>query len=451
MFKHIRRGRYSVKRLSSLLLGLSTVICLTYTTALADQMVESGTLRIGLDETISRALDTSEEIKIKDSEVVKSKGVRREVLSQMLPHVSSETIVANNMEYPRKAASQYSDYAFDTEIGGSQVLWSFGKIMYAVDSASKAVDASIYNKEASRQDVMYAARLSYYSCILTRNVLYINEKSYENTLENQKLLDQRSYGGRSSKYEFLRISADVASRIPEVNTARTQFDAATETLRRVIDVDLDLKIELVGDFDQTYIDFDYKTLVAAMYAYEPTLQSLGKKIKSAESQVKSKYAAFFPTLSAFAAWDHLGGSNEDILFSDRKLDNYSVWGLKVSVPIWEGGQKEAQLTQANADKDIAVLRKRQVERNLLLELKKAFLEYKQYKDNLKANVDAVDLAEKSFKQSQDMFASGQISVVDLNNAELLLTKQRLNKEMTLYYINVTMARIEKLVTERYGQ
>ena len=78
-------------------------------------------------------------------------------------------------------------------------------------------------------------------------------------------------------------------------------------------------------------------------------------------------------------------------------------------------------------------------------------EYKQYKDNLKANVDAVDLAEKSFKQSQDMFASGQISVVDLNNAELLLTKQRLNKEMTLYYINVTMARIEKLVTERYGQ
>jgi len=293
--------------------------------------------------------------------------------------------------------------------------------------------------------------LSYYSCILTRNVLYINEKSYENTLENQKLLDQRSYGGRSSKYEFLRISADVASRIPEVNTARTQFDAATETLRRVIDVDLDLKIELVGDFDQTYIDFDYKTLVAAMYAYEPTLQSLGKKIKSAESQVKSKYAAFFPTLSAFAAWDHLGGSNEDILFSDRKLDNYSVWGLKVSVPIWEGGQKEAQLTQANADKDIAVLRKRQVERNLLLELKKAFLEYKQYKDNLKANVDAVDLAEKSFKQSQDMFASGQISVVDLNNAELLLTKQRLNKEMTLYYINVTMARIEKLVTERYGQ
>lgn len=435
----------------SWLLNLSIVTCFTFTMAMADEVGPSQVMRVDLDETISLALDTSEELKIKEGEIEKSQGVYREVRSRILPHATSETLWYNNMEYPLKAKSQYSDFAFDTGISGSQVLWSFGKFMYAVDSARKAADATVDNKEASRQDVIYTAKVSYYTCVLTRNALLISERSYANVLENQKLLEQRSYGGRSSKYEIIRMSADVSSRIPAVNEARTHFDAATETLRRIIDVDLDFNVELEGDFREHYDDFDYETLVTAMYTYEPSLQSLDKKIKSAEALVKSRYASFLPTVSAFASWNHRGGSNEDCIFSDGKLVNYSAAGLKVSAPLWEGGEKEAQLSQAKADREIAIVRKRQVGKNLLLELKKAFLEYEQYKNNLKANIDAVDLAEKSFKQSQEMFASGQISITDLNNAELLLTNQRLNKETTLYSINTTLARIEKLVTEKYDE
>jgi len=73
------------------------------------------------------------------------------------------------------------------------------------------------------------------------------------------------------------------------------------------------------------------------------------------------------------------------------------------------------------------------------------LEYEQYKNNLAANTEAVELAQELFKQAQEMFSSGQVALTDLNDAELLLTNQRLNKEMTLYNINVTLAKIEKLV------
>jgi hypothetical protein len=50
-----------------------------------------------------------------------------------------------------------------------------------------------------------------------------------------------------------------------------------------------------------------------------------------------------------------------------------------------------------------------------------------------------------------MFASGQVTLTDLNDAELLLTNQRLNKEMTLFNINVTLARIEKLIAEKANE
>ena len=408
-------------------------------------------LKIGLKEAVRRALITNEEIKIKEQEVSKALGLYRETRSDMLPQINADVVWARNLDYPAKAASLYSDYEFDAGISATQVIWSFGKIIYAVNAANKTVEASRFNKLASEQDVIYNAKLSYFSSLLARNALAITEKSYTNALENKKLLGERSYGGRSPKYEIIRMNAEVAARVPNVNEARTQFDAATETLRKVIDVDLNCKIELAGDFKEEYNDFDYEVLVVAMYEYEPTLKSFDKAIESAEEKVKSKYASFFPTISAFGTWDYLGKSNEHPFLNNDELDQYRAAGLEVSVPIWEGGVKQAQLMQSKSDREIAVLKKRQLSRNLLLELKKASLEYKQYKDNLKANIEAVNLAEESFKQTQQMFAAGQVALTDVNDAELLLTNQRLNKEMTLFSINITLARIEKLITGEYDE
>ncbi len=429
------------------LISLSIIALFTYNIAVAESLGVDSVLQIDLDETIKRALDTSEALKIKDSEVKKSQGIYGEVRSEALPHISGQSTWTNNMDYPDKAAGKYYDHSLDNGLNASQLIWSFGKVAYAIDSAKNAVEATRLNKEATRQEVIFAAKLSYYSCLLAKNTLSIAEKSYADVIENKKILSERSYGGRSSKYEIVKINADVAARVPAVNEARTQFDAATETLRRVIDINFDRKIELKGDFQEQYMDFNYETLVNAMYAYEPYLQELGKTIDSTEANVKSKYANFLPTISAFASMNYKSDTNKTNVLND--LDKYSAAGLKVSVPIWEGGMKEAQLKEAKAVKEIAVLRKEQAEKDLLLELKKAYLEYEQYKNNLKANIEAVSLAEEAFKQTQQMFSSGQVSITDLNIAELSLTNQRLNKESTLYNINITLAKIEKLVTEKY--
>ena len=445
--KKIRGDNTAMKRPMLFITSLCAIVAFIFNIALADGSQISSALQISLDETIRRALENSEELKIKDSEVKRSKGVYGEVRSEALLHISGQSTWTNNMDYPAKAAGKYYDHSLDNGLSASQLVWSFGKVMYAIDSAKNAVEATRFNSEASRQEVIFAAKLTYYSCLLAKNTLAIAEKSYVDVLENKKLLGQRSYGGRSSKYEIVKMNADVSARIPAVKEARTQFDAATETLRRIIDIDLDRKIELEGNFQEQYADFNYETLVNAMYAYEPYLQELGKTIYSTEANVKSKYANFLPTISAFASMNYRSDSNKTTAWDE--LDNYSAAGLKVSIPIWEGGAKEAQLSQAKADKEIAVLRKEQAGKDLLLELKKAYLEYEQYKDNLEANIEAVNLAEEAFKQTQEMFSSGQVSITDLNTAELLLTNQRLNKEATLYNINITLAKIEKLVTEKY--
>ena len=403
-------------------------------------------LKVGLQEVIGMALDSSEDLKIKDRQVDKTEGAYRETRAGMLPHIDAQYTYLYNIDYPD--SMNMGNYNSITGVTASQVIWSFGKVMHAVDSARKAIDARRFDREAGKQEVIYTAKLSYYTDLLAKKTLSITEGSYANALENKNLLSKRSYGGRSSKYEILRMDTEVAARVPTVNEARAQFGTATETLKKVIGRESVPGVDLTDDFEEEYGELDYDILVAALYEYEPSLKSLDKNTESAEANVKSKNASFLPTVSGFTSWTNLGSPNDSAL-DGNEAGNYAFAGLRVTMPIWEGGEKQAQLRQARMEKEIAVLQRKRIEKNLLLELKKAALEYRQYRDNLKANIEAVRLAEESFKQTQEMFASGQADLTDLNDSELLFTNQRLNKEMTLFNINVTLAKIERLIAGHY--
>ncbi len=428
-----------MKILSIMVMIASVVICPAH----AQEQAAALSLNIGLEETVKRALETSEELKIKEREVVKTQGVYQQARSNMLPNVSASSSWTHYKEYA--AGPDKADYLMSGGISASQVLWSFGKVMFSVDAAAKAVEASRLNREAGKQDVVYAAKLSYYSCLFARNALAITERSYANALENKELMSQRSYGGRSPKYDIIKMDADIASRVPTVNEARTTYDTAAETLKKLIDADPECALTLQGEFSETYRDFDHKQLAEQMKANEPSLKSVRKLGESANEQLKSRYAGYLPTLSAFGYWGRSGGSNTRRFLDENETSRSVYGGLEMSIPLWEGGLQDAQVKQAKADKDIAVLRIKQADKEYFLELKKAYLEYQQYKANLTANTEAVNLAGEAFKQAQEMFASGQIDVTDVNDTELLWTSQRLNREATLFSINATLAKIEKLV------
>ncbi|MFA6383995.1 MAG: TolC family protein [Candidatus Omnitrophota bacterium] len=417
--------------------------------ALAESEGGRPSTSLGLNETVTRALATNEGLKIKDSETLKSREVYKEARSGLLPHISAQSSWTNYQDYPASDDAK-ADYMLSGGIAVSQLLWSFGKVTFAVSSSKRAAEALAYSREAGKNDVVYVAKLNYYSALLAKNSLMISQESYNNARDNKKLLEDRSAGGRSSKYEILKVDADVASRVPSVNEARAQYVTAMETLKSLIEARPEEEFDLTDVFKPEYADLDYNVLEAALLGREPGLKSLGKAFEASQAAVNNKRAGFLPTLSAFANLDKSGKSNEATIPSRGSLSDYASIGLKVSVPLWEGGATKAQLGQALAERTAAQLRKDQARKALLLELKKAFVEYLQYKDNLAANTEAVRLAGESFKQMQEMFTSGQVTLTDLNAAELLLTNQKINKEMTLFNVNVTLAKIEQLIAGEYN-
>jgi outer membrane protein TolC len=207
----------------------------------------------------------------------------------------------------------------------------------------------------------------------------------------------------------------------------------------------------VDDPAKEYQALNIDKLTDKLNNNQPVLKALEKSIAANEFTVREKKAEYFPEISAFSTWNHKG-SDDEYDVSNNSLYDYGVAGLKVSVPIWEGGKRKEDLDQARIDKKNAELNLRKMSKDLLLELDTAVGEYNEFIKTLEANKEAVRLAEETFKLSQDFFRSGQISITDLNDGELFLTGEKINQEKTLFNINATLAKIEKLtVTEAVSE
>jgi outer membrane protein TolC len=404
-------------------------------------------LRVSVEEAVSLALRKSEDFQIAANELDKMRYQYKEVRSAIYPHIEGEVTWAHNPEYPDFAADTTKDFSLDTGVTVNQVLWAFGRVSSAIRLADKYIVIGRYNKDIARQEIVYNTKLSYYSVLLAGRTLAIVQSSYENARKNKRLLEKRASSGRSSKRDNIKMAADIASRLPRVNDAQAAFDSAVRTLKIILGVEPSVYVELTEDFAQRYDPLNHEEISESLHENEPTLQALRKQIEADEVMIKLKRANFLPTISAFATWNYRGIGDTYEIRGDN-LDHYAVAGLKVSVPIWLGGETGAQLSQAKIDKENDMLRLQKTTKEFVLELDNAHSEYHASIHTLEANTKAVALAQESFNMTRDLFESGQVSLADLNDAELLLTNEKLSMALTLYNVNKALAKIEKLaVTE----
>jgi outer membrane protein TolC len=404
-------------------------------------------LNLDLNETIKRSIKTSEEIQIEANNVEKSASIYQQARSVALPQVNGEVSLNHNAKYPSVLSTPKLDNELYTGVTASQLICSFGKVSSAIKQAQEAINVSRLQEEATTKDIIFNAKVSYYTALLAQQTYDIYEQSYKNALSNKDLLRERTYAGRGSKRDNIKIDADVASRMPGVNNAKANLLSSYKTLKKVVGVDPEREICLTEGFAQAYNYLDYEALEEIMFENETSLKILEKSIRIDNLFIREKRAGYLPTVSAFWSVYYQGARNEDIEFKDSDLGYYDVVGLKVDVPLWTSGRTTAELKEAKKNKENDELLLQKTRKDLEVSLAKTVSEYNEYIETLKANREAVRLAQESFKMTQDLFSSGQVTTTELNDAELLLSSQRLNEALTFYNLNVTLSKIERLTAE----
>ena len=154
-------------------------------------------------------------------------------------------------------------------------------------------------------------------------------------------------------------------------------------------------------------------------------------------------AAWWPTLALSANYNWTSSSNGNP-FANFRWNPYSVLGLTLNVPLFEGGQRYNRIRQARVQLDEMALNRQDLKNSVDMQIDLAV-------DNMNTNVKQVGSCAESVKQAvmahdiaSESFKIGATSYLELRDSELALTRSRLAYYQAIYNYLIARSELELL-------
>lgn len=433
---------------NKILFGLIT-ICITLN-------LEAAT-NLSIEEAIKKALLSNEDVLISSKNLEKSEYKFIEARSSALPQISGE---ATWMKYAKAPKTKMDlgplgtmefkstpDYENKVGLSAFQPIFTFGKITNAVFLANDYVKAQGKNLEATKLDTEALTKELYFTALFARISLDIIKKSYDNAKRNEKALKERFGTGRISRYDNIKMAADVASRIPAVMEGESNYFLATKRLKVFLGMEDSEEITLTSVFKTNFDELKVTKLEEEMLNNEPKLKELKQYIGISDKAVHISGSDFLPSIGAFLNYQY-GGGGKDKIVEKKDMGTTLIYGLKATMTLWDSGATYGRYKQAVSDRSIAEISFAKAVKNYKLAMETAVSEYNSTRETYKANQTAFKLAKESYNISLSSFSSGYLTQSQLNDAELMLTQATLQTEGTLYKINILLSKIDRLRATR---
>lgn len=328
------------------------------------------------------------------------------------------------------------DNIFQAGLTLTQPIYTFGKIGNAVKSVKSAVKMAEKSQELTKREVRYAAADLYWTAKMTDEIVRLAENDLKNARAAKNKLTS---AGRANRSNLLKIESDIATKEINVSDAHFDRDTAYRMLKILAGIDVDESLVLTDDFPTKF-----NVLKAAELKTTPQWEILAEQANMYERLARSQRANNYPTLAATASYTYSTMSGDVGHLFDKKGGQSTSWGLALQMPIFNGGLNRANATidAMNAEatrQDLAQAKKITTE-----QYNNAVRQYNHLRDNLSSLENARDLAAKTYTLSQNRFASGQTSAVELAEVSAGLYQLDLALLNTKYKILMSAETVKKL-------
>jgi outer membrane protein len=196
------------------------------------------------------------------------------------------------------------------------------------------------------------------------------------------------------------------------------------------------------------------TINLSMYLYEndtvPKLQMeiiIDYQLKKTNVSMmlidqKTKVSAFLPSLSFFGNYNY-NAMRQEFTFFDEDKDWYasSAIGLKLTVPIFDGLQRNSKLAQSELNIKVAKENLLLTEQSIKVDISNYEIQYKNALDNINREKENLDLAESVYKNTQLEYQQGAGSTLDLIQSEssyMVTQNTYFNKLLDLYIARIKL-------------
>lgn len=443
-------------------------------------------LRVDLPTALEIALSENPTVKVADMEITKKQYAKKSAYGALLPQLD----IIGQYQRAIKRQTVYFDEGFglgggsvdpsdytqeelqilqvlnklmmpDPEKSGEGIqmgrfnVWSTGlnvSLPIVMPSLWKNIQMSevdirlaMEQARSSRISLVNQVKKAYFSLLLAQDSYSVLRKTYEADSINLENIRNRFNQGVVAEYDVITADVRLKGLIPNILQSENMMKIAELQLKMLMGVDGEVPLKVVGALD------DYEaTMFNAIIPADTSLigNSDIKQFDLQAEQAKNAYEMqklqFSPTLVSSFNWTYMS-QNNDFRFSNYRWDPYSMLGVTLQIPIFNGGQRYHNLKQSEVQLYQLREQRKDVERGLKLSIRNNYDLISKNIEQVVATQSSIQQARKGHEITLKRYETGMGTIVDVNSAALAVLNAELQYRNAIYDYLAAKADLEKIL------
>ena len=412
------RPRYTKIRQAMTRLSIAVFFALLCLPAqsLADDIEKT----ITLDEAYRFALGSHEAINIAKEGALQAESNVDKALSQMLPKLRAEgshTVYSEQKLYGDYVL-QPNDYS-RVDVKLTQSLYSGGRENSARKQADISASRSKAGQDAARDGVILLTARAYYGVLKSEREVEIKASALRRAEEQQKVAAARLKVGEVTRAALLRTEALLAGAQAELIRAQGDVKNARSFFSRITGISFAFRLVeppvRVANIQET------DALIKTALAQRPDYRQSILDERSTNEGITYAKGWFLPSLSLEGGYTW--HEQHPKAFSYLR-ESYSG-AVVISVPIFEGGLRYAELSEARSKHRETEQRRLALKRDIEVQVLEAVDRLESVSAMLESYKKQLSFAEEDARMVAEQFKYGLAAIVDVIDADsALVSAQR---------------------------
>jgi outer membrane protein len=416
----------------------------------AAQQVARGPLDLTLKRAVELAVspEGSARIQISDEAVKQAQSRSAQARAALLPDIESsftdqsrtENLAALGLGSISIPGTGFSIPHFvgpfstlDARVTGNQTVFDFSSIR-RLQASKVAVTAARSDSGNAAEQVAAQVALAYLAAVKA-------DTDVESALANvtlsealQKQAEIQKNAGAGTGIEITRAKVQLANDRQHLLVVENARHGAHLQLLRAMNMRLDTEVNLTDKLQYAPVDaVTIEQAKAQALQERPDLKAQREREANARLSASATKMERLPSVHAFGDYGAIGTG------FDNSLPTRTA-GISVSVPLFDGGRRDARREEANSQYRTERVRSNDLQEQIELDVRLALDSLKSADDQVKVAKDGLELAENELTQARRRYEAGVAISLEVTDAQTRLERARDNQTDALYSHNV--ARIQ---------
>lgn len=317
---------------------------------------------------------------------------------------------------------QGRDIQYGASLTLAQPIYSGGAIKAGYDKAKKENELSLHEIKRITNNITYDADVYYWNKVARQEMTEVAEEFKESVAVLADVVRHRVDEGYTDRNDLLMAEVKLNDAEYQVIQAKNNEEVARLSMNSFSGIPFSEIIPTDSIVIPLKEEPSYIGVVEEAMSSRPELHIATGKIDIQKSSAQIANAQYLPKL-----YVGIDGSYSSPGYNFRKdLDpNYTVYA-KLSVPIFEWGKRKNTRKAGNYAVDMAVENRNKVTDNVRLEVETAFYNYSQAVLKVNLTENSLSKAAESEKLAIDKYREGNISIVEVINAQIYHLEAKVN-------------------------